>query len=328
MAKSENQKRKLITLRNILLRKTDEDHPMSTQQLIDELEKEGIKAERKSIYSDIETLDSMGLEVFKLQGRSNQYYVTEREFELAELKLLVDVVQAAKFITEKKTRELIKKLENQTSEYAAKQLSRDVIIANRSKTANENIFYNVDEIHRAIAENKQIRFHYYEWNSTKEFVARKQGEWYQISPWALIWDDENYYLMGYDEQAKIMKHYRVDKMKEIESLDSVRLGKEEMDQFDMASFSKTTFGMFAGEEQMIQLQCEESMAGVIIDRFGKDIIIRKKEAGTFEARVLVKESPQFYGWLTALGIKVKIVAPVQVKDHYEAYLEEILREMK
>ena len=328
MAKSENQKLKLIVLRDILLRKTDEEHPMSTKELIRELEKEGIKAERKSIYSDIEALEGLGLEVIKIPGRSNQYYVAEREFELPELKLLVDVVQAARFITEKKARELIKKLEKQTSEYAAKQLTRNVVIANRSKTSNENIYYNVDVIHRAIAENQQIQFYYYEWNVEKKFVPRKNGERYQVSPWALIWDDENYYLMAYDEKVELMKHYRVDKMKSIECVEEGRLGKDVMKNFDMGAFSKTTFGMYAGEEAIVSLWCKSSMVGVIIDRFGKDIMMKPLDNGNFEARIPVKVSSQFFGWLTALGTNVKVIGPERVKEDYYQYLKDIMNGME
>ncbi|MGN0169171.1 MAG: helix-turn-helix transcriptional regulator [Lachnospiraceae bacterium] len=327
MARSENQKLKLITLREILLEKTDEEHPMNTQKLIDELAKRGISAERKSIYQDIEALEDVGLDIMKISGRSNEYYVADREFELPELKMLVDVVQAAKFITEKKSRQLIEKLEKQTSQYAAKQLSRDVVVANRSKTTNENIFYNVDVIHHAIAQDKQISFCYYEWNVKKEFVPRKNGELYHISPWALIWDDENYYLLGYDPEAKLMKHYRVDKMKNIDESDKKREGRKEMESFDMAAFCKSTFGMFAGEETMISVTGQESMVGILIDRFGKDIMIRPLEGDRFEARIPVKVSPQFFGWLAALDNKIQIASPDWVRQQYKDYLTNLLKQL-
>lgn len=327
MARSENQKLKLITLRDILLQKTDEEHPMNTQQLIEELAKQGIRAERKSIYQDIEALEETGLEIMKISGRSNEYYVAGREFELPELKMLVDVVQAAKFITEKKSRQLIDKLEKQTSVYEAKQLSRDVVVANRSKTANENIFYNVDVIHHAISQDRQITFCYYEWNVKKEFVPRKNGELYHISPWALIWDDENYYLLGYDAQAGLMKHYRVDKMKKIDETVEKREGRKEMEHFDLASFCKSTFGMFAGEETMISVTGEEAMVGILIDRFGTDITIRPLETNRFEARIPVKVSPQFFGWVAALNNKIQIASPDWVRQQYKDYLSDILEQL-
>lgn len=327
MAKSENQKIKLITLKDILLQKTDENHPMTTQQLIEELQKNGIHAERKSIYQDISALEDLGLDVVKNTGRTNEYYVASRDFELAELKMLVDVVQSAKFITEKKSNELIKKLEKQTNLYAAKQLERNVVIANRNKTSNETIFYNVDGIYHAIANHRQISFCYLSWNTKKELVPKKNGERYQVSPWALVWDDENYYLLAYDEKAEILKHYRVDKIQQLEECSEPRLGREQMDKLDMARFSKSTFGMFDGEETTITLSCESGMIGVILDRFGKDITIREIDDSRFEARVQVKVSSQFYGWLTALGKQVSIKSPANVRKDYQTYLREILESM-
>lgn len=328
MAKSENQKIKLITLKDILLQKTDEEHPMTTQQLIVELEKYGIKAERKSIYQDVLALEDLGLDIVKNTGRTNEYYVASREFELAELKILVDVVQSAKFITEKKSKELIEKLQAQTSQYAAKQLSRSVVIANRNKASNETIFYNVDGIYNAIANNHQISFYYLEWNINKELVPRKNGERYQVSPWNMIWFDENYYLIGYDEKVGIVKHYRVDKMQKLEEVSENRLGKEEMEAFDLARFSKTIFGMFDGEEMGITLSCQEHMIGIILDRFGKDVAVREMENGTVEVRVQVRVSSQFFGWLAALGSGVKIKTPESVREEYKTYIKTILDEMK
>ena len=326
MARSENQKLKLITLRDILLQKTDEEHPMNTQQLIEELAKQGIRAERKSIYQDIEALEETGLEIMKISGRSNEYYVAGREFELPELKMLVDVVQAAKFITEKKSRQLIDKLEKQTSVYEAKQLSRDVVVANRSKTANENIFYNVDVIHHAISQDRQITFCYYEWNVKKEFVPRKNGELYHISPWALIWDDENYYLIAYDGEAEIIKHFRVEKMLRITSTKEPREGAELFADFDVGAYTKKTFGMFAGEEETLTLICENALIGVIIDRFGQEVSVRKRDENTFFLRTKVAVSRQFFGWLSGLGKKVRLHAPEEVAKRYQTYLRDILQD--
>ncbi|MBE5906592.1 MAG: WYL domain-containing protein [Lachnospiraceae bacterium] len=325
MAKSEKQKLKLLALRDILMEKTDSEHPLSTTQLVQELEKLGIHAERKSIYTDMMALEDYGIDIHTQRGRSNQYSIEYREFELAELKMLVDVVQSARFITEKKSRELISKLEHQASIHEAKQLSRNVIITNRSKTSNENIFYNVDSIHHALANDCQIQFYYYEWTVEKKLAPRKNGKPYTISPWALIWDNENYYLLGYDAQANLLKHYRVDKMKNMEELPEKRLGKEVFSNFDMASFQKATFGMFAGEEVTVTLLAKKGLTGVLLDRFGSEILLHPVNEDTVEARVPVKISNQFYGWLAGLGADVEVLGPESVKQGYIQHLAAILK---
>ncbi|SFQ49261.1 Predicted DNA-binding transcriptional regulator YafY, contains an HTH and WYL domains [Lachnospiraceae bacterium XBB1006] len=326
MAKSEKQKLKLLALRDILMEKTDADHTLSTTQLVAELEKLGIHAERKSIYTDILALEEYGIDIHTERGRSNQYSIEYREFELAELKMLVDVVQSARFITEKKSRELISKLEHQASIYEAKQLSRNVIITNRSKTSNENIFYNVDSIHHALASDCQIQFYYYEWTVEKKLAPRKNGKPYQVSPWALIWDNENYYLLAYDAEANLIKHYRVDKMKKLTEIPQKRLGQEAFANFDLASFQKATFGMFAGEEVMVTLLAKRSLTGVILDRFGTAITLRALDDTTIEARVPVKISNQFYGWLAGLGTAISILGPENVKNAYLSHLATILKQ--
>ena len=217
MARSSFQKLKILYVMDFLLRNSDENHPVSVAQLIAELSGHGISAERKSIYDDIESLREYGLDVIQSgTGKSSGYYVASREFELPELKLLVDSVQSSKFITYKKTMSLIKKIENLTSVYDAQTLSRQVYVKNRIKTMNESIYYNVDEIHRGIAANRKIRFHYFEYTVQKERRFRRAGAWYIISPYALSWDDENYYLVGFDSEAGRIKHFRVDKMTDID----------------------------------------------------------------------------------------------------------------
>ena len=213
MAKSENQKLKLLYIRKFLLEQTDKDHRVTTAQIIDELTKHEIKAERKSIYDDIECLRSFGMDIKRVQkDRTYSYYVANRPFELPELKLLVDSVQSAKFITKKKTNELIKKIEKLAGKFEASQLQRQVFVAGRVKTMNDSIYRNVDQLHAAISENSQIQFHYFQWNVKKEAELRKGGAFYKVSPWALTCSDGNYYLVAYDEQEEKIKHFRVDKM--------------------------------------------------------------------------------------------------------------------
>ena len=188
----------------ILLRYSDEEHPVPQAEISERLNAYGIQADRKSIYDDIKALNEFGLGIENRRSKPSGFYVAERNFELPELKLLVDAVQSSKFITAKKSNELIRKLENLTSVYEAKNLQRQVYVGNRIKTMNESIYYNVDEIHQAISQNRMIRFHYYEWTPEKKMHLRRNGKIYEISPWGLSWDDENYYMVGYDNDAEII----------------------------------------------------------------------------------------------------------------------------
>ena len=322
----QNQKKKLLSLMQILRERTDENHLMSATDLCNALEEYGITAERKSIYSDIEALQDYGMDIVQKKGTNSGYYVASREFELAELKLLVDAAQASKFITKKKTEELIKKLEGLTSRYEARQLQRDVYIYNRTKAQNETIFYNVDYVHDAMNANVQIRFQYSEWTVKKELKLKKDGAFYAVSPWALTWDDENYYLIAYDAGADMIKHYRVDKMQKISLLEEKRIGREKFQEFDLAAFAKKTFGMYGGSDEHVTLRCKNHLAGVVIDRFGQDTFMIPGDDGYFKAKVLVSVSPQFFGWVTGIGDGMQILGPECVREQYKAYLTGLLEQ--
>ena len=324
MPKSENQKQKLLYIAQYLMENTDEHHAVSTPQLIEYLYSQGIKAERKSIYNDIDTLNDFGMDIIRSDEHRGGYMLASRPFELAEVKLLVDLVQSSKFITEKKSRELITKLETLTSKYDAKAMRRQVEIVGRSKTHNETIYYNVDMVHTAISKNVKIRFHYFDWDVNKKMQLRHDGAWYEVSPWKLTWDDENYYLMAYDEAANKIKHYRVDKIVDISLSEEARVGKETFENMDMAAFSKKTFGMFDGEEKTVRLRCENSLTGVIIDTFGTEVALRPDGENHFIARTDVLVSSQFFGWLAGLGARVEIISPDEVREEYKAYLANII----
>ena len=324
MPKSEKQKQKLLYIEELLRTRTDEDHAVTTPQIIDYLEQNDIKAERKSIYDDIRTLSDFGLDIIRGEGPRSGYSLASREFELAEVKLLVDLVQSSKFITPKKSRELITKLEGLVSTYDARKLQRQVVVTDRNKTVNENIYYSVDVIYAAMADNTQVTFQYFDWNVKKEMQLRKDGAFYQVSPWLLTWDDENYYLVAYDSTAQQMKHYRVDKMLHITQSDTPRDGRGAFDQIDVAAYSKKTFGMFAGEEKTVQLLLDRSLTGVVIDRFGTDVALRSYDEDHILVRANVAVSPQFYGWLAGLSDKVRILSPEDVAQDYQNYLQNIL----
>ena len=252
------------------------------------------------------------------------YYLGKRDFELAELKLLVDTVQASKFITAKKSDELIQKLEGLASHYEARQLQRQVYVANRIKTMNESIYYTVDAIHNAISENRKIKFQYYQWNVKKEMELRHNGAWYHISPWGLSWDDENYYLVGFDSEAGLIKHFRVDKMLRIALSNENREGREHFKKLDMADYARKSFGMFGGEEETVKLQVSNGLAGVIIDRFGKDVMMIPVDEDHFNVSVDVRVSRQFLGWVFSLGESVRILGPEAVVDQMKAETQRLI----
>ena len=326
MARGENQKLKLAYLTRIMLEKTDEEHGLTLAQIIAELEARGVTAERKSLYNDFADLtDKLGIEIIKEQsGRDVLYHVASREFELAEVKLLIDAIQSSKFITEKKSRDLIKKMKSFVSEHQASQLSRQVYVQGRAKTMNESIYYNVDDLHKAIGENKKISFKYYRWNVQKKLEERNHGIVFTVSPWALTWDDENYYLVAFDDYDQKIKHYRVDKMKQIELLDEKRAGKEEFKGFDMAAYSKMNFGMYNGRKETVKFEFNNYMVGVFLDRFGKDISIREIDEKNSETRVEVAISPQFFAWVMSLGDEVKLTGPDAVVEEMKTYVQEFL----
>lgn len=327
MPKGTNQKFKLYRLAQIMLELTDEEHYITMPEIISELAKYEITADRRSIYTDLKDLEYLGIEVEgEPDGGRYHYHVVERQFELPELKLLVDAIQSSKFITEKKTNALIRKLEKQVSRYEAMKLQRQVFVSGRIKTMNESIYYTVDAIHNAISENRKICFQYFQWNVKKEMELRRDGAWYHISPWGLSWDDENYYLVGYDPDAGEIRHYRVDKMLHIRMSDEPREGKEYFRKLDMADYAKKSFGMFGGKEQTVKLLVDNSLAGVIIDRFGKEVMMIPADQEHFTVNVTVMVSSVFLGWVFSLGERVKILGPEEVAEKMRKEGERLLRQ--
>ena len=329
MSRGTNQKFKFTYLMKIMLAKTDDEHALTMPQIMEELEKYDVTAERKSIYADFQDMtDKFGIEIVKEQiGRETYYHVGSREFELAEVKLLIDAIQSSKFITQTKSRELITKIKSFVSEHQAKQLQRQVYINDRVKTMNESVYYNVDDIHTAINQDKKIRFKYYKWDINKKLVPRHNGDWFVVSPWALTWDDENYYLVAFDDLDHRIKHYRVDKMMRISIEKEKRDGKEAFKNFDMAEYSKATFGMYQGQKTKVKIRLANYMCGVFIDRFGKDITFRPVDNEHSELHVDVNVSPQFFGWIFSLGKDVKVVGPEEVVEELRAKTEEFLENL-
>ena len=315
MSQATKQRLKLFYLMEIFSAETDDEHMLTLAQIIEKLKAYGVNVERKTLYQDFDILREYGFDIVGVKAQRNFYYhIGNRNFELPELKLLVDSVQAAKFITQKKSNALIRKLEGMVSKYEAQQLQRQVIISGRVKAMNESIYFNVDKLHEAIGKARQITFQYYRWNIKKEMELRNDGKWYRVSPWSLMWDDENYYLVGFDADDKKIKHYRVDKMMQIELVDKRREGREQFKAFNMPKYTKSLFGMFGGEELQVTLEAENEMVGILIDRFGQDIPINQVDDNHFRTVVNVAVSDQFLGWIMALDEGVKIVAPEKVLE--------------
>lgn len=327
MARTSNQKLKLLYLLKIFMEKTDETHSLTMADIISSLSSYGIKAERKSLYDDIELLRQYGVDIIGCsEGKTYHYHIGNRQFELAELKLLVDSVQSAKFITAKKSRELIRKIISLASTHEAAQLDRQVYMASRVKTDNEKIYYNVDLIHHAIHINSQISFQYFQWDVNKQPVLKKQGDFYTASPWALTWDDENYYMIAYDSSG-IIKHFRVDKMLNIFLNEKEREGQKIFtQQFDMSLYSKKIFGMFTGEETLVTLRCRNTMAGVIIDRFGSEPVFFPDGPDHFLIKVKVAVSRQFIAWVISLGEDVSITAPENLLEQMKQETRRLMRQ--
>ena len=327
--KGENQKLKMLYLVQLFSRETDDTHKLTMPEIISKLAADGVNADRKTLYQDFDELRRFGFDIIsEKEGKNYYYYLGSRDFELPELKLLVDSVQSSKFITDKKSGQLIKKLESLVSRYEGSQLHRQVIIAGRVKTMNESIYYNVDKIHAAIGADRQIRFKYFDWNLKKEMEPRYGGRLYQLSPWALMWDDEKYYLVAYDSKHETIIHYRVDKMTQIGILDEKREGHEAFSKFNIAHYTNTLFGMYAGDETKVTIEAENRLVSVFIDRFGKDIIIAPVDEGHFRTTVTVAVSNQFFGWIMAIDGDVKIVAPDSVVMQMKALIERLAEKYK
>ena len=324
MAKGANQKLKILYLMKILLEKTDEENTLTLNEIIVELEKYGIAAERKSIYDDIEALRCYGIDIATRKSKTTDYFVANRLFELPELKLLVDAVQCSKFVTCKKSNDLIKKIESLASTHQAMLLHRQVYVADRIKTMNESIYYNVDKLHTAIAENKQVLFKYFEYTINKEKKFRKNGENYIVSPYALSWDDENYYLVTFSEKYSDFTHYRVDRMCDIEIINQPRAKLPDNEYFNIADYSKKVFNMFGGTEETAKIRFDNSLVNAVIDRFGKDITLDKVDENNFAVRINVAISSTFFAWIFQFGSKVRILSPENVLEKYKCNLHDTM----
>lgn len=330
MAKRGKTKLKLLYIKDYLEKYSDEDHPISAEVLHDMLEKNGIECERKSIYSDVQTLREYGLEIFKVRVPENGYYLGTRDFEEPQLRLLIDAVQAASFITDKKTKELVKKIASLSSESIGRQLTKQVYIENRLKCTNEEIYYNIDVLNRAIGERKKVTFIYCKRVVSDDAKAVKVKERRHIvSPYSLIWSNDHYYLVGNYQKYDNLMHMRIDRMKKVEMLDETVRPFGEVSQyrsyFDSADYVSKLFNMFSGSLQQLDFICENSILEEIMDRFGSGAFITKCNDDThFRMRTKMAVSEGLVSWVMQFGNKIEVLEPVSLRDKVKERATEIL----
>lgn len=310
MPKSYNQKLKIFYILDYLQKNSHQDHPVRAAELLTMLEQQhNIICERKTIYSDIAALQDYGVDIVSIPGKNGGYYIASRNFELPELKLLIDAVQSSRFLTEKKSRELIEKLCSQCSVYDARLMRRDVLVSGRVKSMNETIYYNVDAIQDAIAENRQITFRYFDYGLDGKRHYRNRN--YQASPYGLCQDHENCYLLAHSERHGVTS-YRVDRMSDIRLLDDPRTPCPELTGKALTEHANRLFQMYAGEQTAVKLRFHRSLINAVIDRFGREVMLIPdgEEHFVFTAEVAV--SPMFLSWVIGFGQKAKILYPESV----------------
>lgn len=325
--KSDSKKLIPLYLQEIFLEKTDKTHFIRMEEIKKELEKRGVTADRRTIYTNISLLEAVDFHIEGVQEKGNyKYHLPERTFDSNELKILIDSVASSKFLTEKKSRELIKKLKTLGSTFDNESFNRRVLLDKRVKSMNDRIFKNLDTIYSAISTNSQITFQYMRWNPQRKYDLMRSGKEFVTSPYAVSMSEDNYYLVAFDSRTNGLKHYRIDKMQSIKLNYEAREGKEHFETFDMVEYSQKTFGMFGGTEEVVSIEAKNTLAGVFIEKFGESVRIRPslERKNYFVARFTVQTSPQFYGWLCGLGADIKILTPVSVRDNYIEHLNSII----
>ena len=313
---------RLLYVMDILMDRTDADHRLNAPQILEILEREYfVSCDRRTLYSEIETLRSYGLDVCQVRGKGAGYYMGERRFSMTELKVLVDAVQSSRFIPQEEARSLIKKLEKMCSRYDAARLGQQVTVVNRPRPASDESYAYVETLHDAIYEKKKISFRYMAWDVHKQLVAKHGGNRYKVSPLSLVYDDEKYYLVAFDEGAGMVKHFRVDKLSDLSLLEEKAGGLS----FDASAFARKTFGMYGGADEQVVLRGRQELVGTVIDHFGKDLFVRPDGEGYFSARALVTVSPNFFGWLVGLGDGIEIQKPEHVRKAFEEHLQMVMK---
>ena len=322
MPKSDNQKLKIFYILDYLEKNSHQDHPVRATELISMLEHQhSIHCERKAVYSDIAALQDLGVDIVSVPGKNGGYYIASRNFELPELKLLIDAVQSSRFLTESKSRELIEKLCRQCSVYDAQLMRRDVVVSGRVKSMNETIYYNVDAIQEAIARNRKITFRYFDWGVDGKRHYRNKA--YEASPYGLCQDNENCYLMAHSERHGVTS-YRVDRMTSIQMTEEQRTPCPELSGRAMIRQASQRFAMFAGETQSVKLRLHNKLVNATLDKFGRDILLIPDGEDHFVCTVEVAVSDQFLGWVISFGDDAKILYPEKVAEKCRELCKKVL----
>ena len=317
-----NNNSRILYILKLLEEYTDEQHPMSITDIVEYLDKQEIKAHRRTIITDIESLKEFGIDIITIKSTQNKYFIGNRNFELPEVKLLIDAVESSKLITQKKSSELIRKLTALASRNQANELNRHIYVDDRVKPENEEVYYTVDSIHNAINNNKQIEFKYYQYTGRKEKIYKNDGYVYNLSPYALIWSEDHYYVIGFSRKHNKISKFRVDRMAQtkITAMDSM----SRPESFDVAEYAKSVFEMFDGETRTVELKCTNDLMDVIVDRFGESVNTTELGSNCFKAIVDISISPTFYGWVFGFGNKMSILAPIDVKNEYMAMARSVV----
>lgn len=323
MASQAKQKNKLLVLKELFEQQTNENHAMTVQEIISALNRKGISAERKTVYDDIATLTDSGFDiVVRKRGHANEYYLGSRLFQTVELCILADAVASCRFLTQKKSAELISKLCKLTDKHTAPMLSRSVHVSSRAKAFNERIYYNVNFVHEAIKDNKKLAFKIAYYDIEKRKRLRHDGLVYKVSPYYLTWEDDNYYLVCYCEKHRGISRYRVDRMENVTVCDEDRI-KLSIDEEALAKSQCSVYSMYGGNERTVTLEFDKDLMNVVIDRFGQRIVCKKIDENRFRITVNIQLSPPFWGWLFKFGNKARIIEPAEVIEQARGVLGEI-----
>ena len=321
-----NSKIRILYLMDILNRFSDEDNPLTTNQIIQKLEDMyEITVHRTTVPKDISVLQSYGLDIITIQSTQTKYFIGKRQFEDPELRLLIDAVEASKFITAEKSTTLISKIKSLTSVHKAESLKRNIYVADRIKPGNENIYSIVNAINDAINRSRKITFRYYEYTGLKKKVLRNNGEVYSISPYHMVWTGDYYYVVGYSNKHEKIVSFRVDRIADIPKIANIASELAPAN-FDLPQYTRQVFGMFDGNTQLVDLRCDNSLMKTVIDRFGEDITVLAYDMDSFRLKIEVSLSPTFYGWIFGFGGKIQILGPQVAKDEYIKMLESALNQ--
>lgn len=315
---------KLMKIWEILRQETDEDNPMPTSVLMKKLDEMGIHCDRRTIYADIKLLNDCGYEVLCNKSQKNEYYVVDRSFDLPELRILLDAVQAASFITEKKTAEFVDKIADLAGSRRSEVIKQNIVAFNTTKNTNEAIYYSVNEIALAINCKKKVQFTYFDYDTNHKKVYRKDGKVYTVNPFATIFSDDNYYLVCYDDKYLSVTHYRIDRMDKVKKTEEdVKPLPDDHTLHDLKTHKKSVFGMYNGETENVQFIIDKNLIDVVYDKFGKDLKIMAYGEDKYTFTAEVKVSPIFFGWCCAFGERLKVVAPSSIIERIKEHVKTI-----